>query len=37
MAIPGVQFLGLVVGLPLWTLIVSVLLFRRPFAPASAT
>jgi hypothetical protein len=36
MAIPGVQFLGLAVGLPLWTLAVSVLLYRRPLGVAPA-
>jgi hypothetical protein len=29
MTIPGVGFIGLVVGLPLWTVIVSVVLLRR--------
>lgn len=35
MAIPGVQFIGLAVGLPVWTLLVSALLYRRPPVPAA--
>jgi hypothetical protein len=34
LAIPGVGFIGLVVGLPLWTVVVSVLLLRRAAAAA---
>ena len=30
MAIPAIGFLGVVAGLPIWTLVVAVLLFRRP-------
>ena len=32
LAIPPVAFFGVVLGLPLWTLVVSVLLYRRPAA-----
>jgi hypothetical protein len=34
MAVPGIGFFGLVAGLPLWTLLVSVSLYRRSSRPA---
>lgn len=32
LAIPTLGFLGLVAGLPIWTVLVAVLLFRQPSA-----